>query len=60
METDERFCPLCSRDIPEVLCFEIIMGLQGMLKMSAIPEVTIERSDETKRICGECPYSDID
>lgn len=56
---EDRFCPLCNKEIDAEVCYEVVMCFWGGLKISSVPEVKIEKNEENKEICDKCPYSDL-
>lgn len=56
---DDRFCPLVRREISADTCYEIVMCFTSGFNIASVPEVSIEKNPDTKRICDNCPYSDL-
>ena len=48
-------CPLRNQEIPEEMCYEINMVIDGYVKKSFVPEVT--NWNKAKDICPNCPVS---
>ena len=48
-------CLLCKRKIPEAMCYEINMIVEGYAKKNFVPEV--ENWDAAKQLCPSCPVS---
>lgn len=46
-------CPLLNREISDDHCFEICAAVEGMIKMSYVPEVKLTR-EEAEKICFKC------
>ena len=57
---DAMVCPIVGKMISEDVCYELIMGLYGQIKLSSIPEVKVLNRETAREICDNCPYSDID
>lgn len=57
---DDRYCPIAKKEISSEVCYEVVMCLFCGLKASSVPEVDFEKDEETKKICDNCQYSDID
>lgn len=57
---DDRYCPVAKRDIDSEICYEMVMCICGCFKASSVPEVEFTVNEETKKICDNCPYSDLD
>lgn len=58
---DDRACPIYQRAIDGELCYETALCMQGLFKLSSVPESTeIKLPNEiAKKTCQECPYSDM-
>ena len=56
----EMFSPACGKTIDCETCYELVMCLAGFFKIQSVPEVKIADRDAAKKICDQCPYSDID
>lgn len=56
----DRFCPVYNEIIDRVLCYESIMALSRLIKVSSVSELSeIENIDKMRIICNKCPYSDL-
>lgn len=56
----DRRCPVYNKVIDCDLCYESVMALSKMIKVSAIPELLEIKDIENARvICNNCPYSDL-
>ena len=55
----EHFCPICQEVIEPDVCYELVMCMFGGLKTESVPEVRIKKTEENKKICNSCPYSDL-
>lgn len=55
-------CPLYDKEIDTELCYETALCMQGQFKLSSVPETKSIALDinEAKKICNECPYSDME
>ena len=55
-----HYCPVYKRDIEIDLCYDSLCCLNGDFKISSTPElVEIKDIEEAKKICANCPYSDL-
>ena len=54
-------CPLLGRIIPEEICYEVIMSVDGFFKMSAVPDLGGITREDAKKTCNleSCPYHDL-
>ena len=53
-----HYCPAYGKVICEDLCFESMMALGRMVKISSVPELAeIKEIEKARKICDECPYS---
>lgn len=57
---EPRHCPIAGENIDSEVCYEMVMCISGGFKSSSVPEVDFEVTEETKRICDACPYSDLE
>jgi ribosomal protein S27AE len=57
---ENRFCPICNKEIEAEICYEIIMCLVSGFKPSSVPEVEFDNSEKNREICENCSYSNID
>lgn len=57
---DEMLCPLVNRMIGSETCYETVMAVDGLFKLSTVSEMQITDRESAKRICEKCPYSDLD
>lgn len=56
----EHFCPVYNEIIDPDLCYDSLMCLCGMFKVSSTKELTTVADIETARkICRACPYSNL-
>ena len=59
---DDRMCPIYQEEISEIICYETAMCMSGFFHISSLPEsvhIKLKFAD-AKRICQECPYSNMD
>ncbi len=59
---DDRKCPIYDKIIDGELCYETAMCMQGLFKISSVPESTeiIFDFEKAKNICNKCPYADME
>ena len=59
---DDRMCPIYGKVIDGELCYETALCMQGLFKLSSVPESKdIKLDAETARkSCTNCPYADMD
>ena len=59
---DNRTCPIYNKVIDGELCYETAMCMQGFFKIASVPESKDIKLDldEAKKICVNCPYSDME
>lgn len=57
---DEMWCPAAGKTVSEDVCYELMMGMYGQIKLSAIPEVSITDKEKARATCDACPYSNMD
>ena len=56
----DRFCPVYNEEIDDVLCYESVMALSRMVKVSSVPELSkVTDIEKARVICDKCPYSDL-
>ena len=57
----DHYCPAYKKIISINLCYDSLMCLAGMFKISSTKELMeIDNIEEAKKVCRECPYSDLD
>lgn len=57
---NEHYCPAYKKIISIDLCYDSLCCLMGMFKISSTKELMeIENIEEAKKICKNCPYSDL-
>lgn len=57
---DDRYCPIAQKEIGSETCYEVVMCLTSGFRPSSVPEVPFENTEETRRLCDACPYSDLE
>ncbi len=59
---NDRKCPIYEKMIDGELCYETAMCMQGLFKLSSVPEaVDIKiQYDAARQICKDCRFSDMD
>lgn len=59
---DDRKCPIYDKVIDGELCYETALCMQGLFKLSSVPESKDIKLDldEAKKICVNCPYADME
>lgn len=56
----DHYCPAFQEVICSDLCYEAIMALSRAVKIESVPELKkINDIDNARKICSECPYSDL-
>lgn len=56
-----HYCPVYKKAISANLCYDSLNCLSGMFKISSTKELgEIDNIEEAKKVCRECPYSDLD
>ncbi|MBQ1436194.1 MAG: hypothetical protein IIZ19_09900 [Clostridia bacterium] len=56
----DHYCPAYKRVIDIDLCYDSLMGLSKSVKISSVKELSgIKDIEEARRVCAECPYSDL-
>jgi len=58
----DRVCPVYNKEIHDALCYETVSCIvHKQFKISSVPELSeIEDIESARKICGECPYSDME
>lgn len=59
MDLENRLCPLCHMEITPEVCYEIVMCFTAGFDLKSVPEVNIEKTTENRKICDNCPHSDL-
>lgn len=58
--TKEHYCPVYQREIDSDLCYDSLMCLNGYFKISSTKELNeVKDIKEARKICSECPYSEM-
>lgn len=59
---DDRECPIYAKVIDGELCYETAMCMQGLFKLSSLPEADELKKplDEARKICKGCKYADME
>lgn len=59
---DDRKCPIYGKVIDGELCYETALCMQGLFKLSSVPESKdiILPEDEARKICVACEYGNMD
>lgn len=56
----DRFCPAYNKVICADLCYDSLMCLSGGFKTESTKELTeIKDIENARKLCKECPYSDL-
>lgn len=56
----DHYCPAYKEVISADLCYDSLCCLNRMFKISSTKELEgIEDIDAARKICAECPYSDL-
>ncbi|MBQ3379205.1 MAG: hypothetical protein IJG50_04980 [Clostridia bacterium] len=56
----DHYCPAYKRVIDIDLCYDSLMCLNNTFKISSTKELAeIDDIEEARRVCAECPYSDL-
>lgn len=56
----DHYCPVYKEIISADLCYDSMMCLNRMFKVSSTKELSkIKDMDEAREACRECPYSDL-
>lgn len=60
MEDEKRWCPVYESQIDEDLCYESLMCLSGMFKVSSVNELdSISDIEAARNLCKNCKYSKL-
>ena len=55
----DHYCPAYGKVICSDLCYESMMALGRIVKVSSVPELSeIEDIENARKICDGCPYSE--
>lgn len=55
-----HYCPVYKRAIDIDLCYDSLCCLNGEFKISSTKELEeVKDIENTRKICAECPYSDL-
>ena len=54
--TSDRLCPVHNKEICCELCFETVQVLDGLIKVSSVPELTTVDTKNAKIRCARCKY----
>lgn len=54
-QSEAFYCPAAKKVITSDVCYELWMCLNGMMKLSLVPEVEIKDQAQAEKICNECP-----
>lgn len=57
---NNRYCPIADKEIDSETCYEVVMCLTSGFRPDSVPEIAFKNDDATKKICDECPYSNLD
>ena len=58
---EDRYCPAYNRIIDDDLCYESALCLGRFFKASSVPELSeIKDIESARKICEECPFSDME
>lgn len=56
----DHYCPVYKKAICADLCYNSLCCLNGEFKISSTKELAvIEDIDEARKVCEDCPYSDL-
>lgn len=56
----DHYCPVYKKVICADLCYDSVCCLNGEFKISSTKELAvIEDIDEARKVCEDCPYSDL-
>lgn len=57
----EMDCPLLGKVIPDDVCYDVIMSVDGFFKMSAVPDLSGVTRENARKVCNleNCPYHDL-
>lgn len=53
---EDRYCPVINQVIPEIECYETVCGCADTM----VYKQTLLPHPEVKKICWDCPFSDIE
>ena len=53
---EDRMCPAAGKEISTDICYELWMCLNGMFKVSSVPEVSIDNAEHARDVCSRCPH----
>lgn len=57
----DHYCPAYKRVIDIDLCYDSLMCLNRSFKISSTPELSeIDDIEAARKICKECPYSNLE
>jgi hypothetical protein len=57
---NDHYCPAYKKVIVADLCYDSLCCLTGMFKISSTKELEeIKDIEAARKICKECPYSDL-
>jgi hypothetical protein len=55
-----HYCPVFQEEISADICYDCVMALSRIVKISAVPELqTVPDIEKAREICAACPYSDL-
>lgn len=58
--TKDHYCPVYKRKINSDLCYDSLMCLNRSFKITSTEELKeVQDIEEARKICGECPYSEL-
>lgn len=56
----DHYCPVYKRNIAADLCYDSLCCLAGEFKVSSTKELKeVEDIEQARKMCQECPYSDL-
>lgn len=56
----EHYCPVYDKVIDSDLCYDSLMCLGGLFKVSSLKELTmIEDINHARKLCKQCEYSKL-
>ena len=56
---EDRFCPICQKNISAEICYEIVMCFTVGFRIESVSEIDFIKSKGNEIICDKCPYSDL-
>lgn len=59
-DPNDRYCPIFKKEIDSEVCYEIVMCLTCGFKATSVPEVNFKNDETTRKICDNCPYSNLE